>query len=560
MPAPNRSLLFYIAIGLIQGLTVLGLIALRSQDMWLGLGLPLGLCIAVAVAGLNLQLLGRLRGQRGAGWLVLAVTLLVSAVGAKVFSDNNRMGFIQQTWCLVAVALVYIFAAFILAWPNREGLRPRYQDLFKHAWNNVFIVLLALLLTGLFWLLVWLCSGLFQMVGITQVKDAVTSPTFLWLVLPVVFSLGMRMGRENEKVIGLLRGVLLTLCRFLLPLSALIALVFTLTLPFTGLQPVWDTGYSTTLLLLLAGINLFLVNGVFQDGQQGQVYAAPLKRLVEASLLCTPVLVGLAAYASWLRIDQYGLTPSRILAALLVTVMVLHALAAVWAVVASRRGWLHTLQVSNPWVALLSAVLVVAYYTPLLDPYALSAKSQVQRLLDGRTEVADFDASNLYWGLGEPGREAFTHLEAQLEGDELLDEAGREQLRKKIAQVHKPYEPEQYGPKIEWLGTPEPGGEAFDQMVLTISQCGGKGCLLWGVDMDGDGRNEVLMIPRHVYASRMFLFAAEGGWHQVGTYWGDMQNTDEVVRLIKEGQLKPVTPKYKTLQLDSVDLNFNLER
>jgi hypothetical protein len=156
------------------------------------------------------------------------------------------------------------------------------------------------------------------MLGIPQVKEAVESPVFLWLVLPVVFSLGMRMGRENEKVIGLLRGILLTLCRFLLPLGALITVLFTLTLPFTGLQPVWDTGYSTTLLLMLAIINLFLVNGVFQEGHQGSVYPVALKRLVNASLLCLPVLVGLAAYASWMRIDQYGLTPSRIMALLLV--------------------------------------------------------------------------------------------------------------------------------------------------------------------------------------------------------------------------------------------------
>ncbi|QXH51821.1 DUF4153 domain-containing protein [Pseudomonas fakonensis] len=556
MPAPSRSLLFYIAIGLFQGLTALGLIALRSHDVWLGLGLPVAICIAVGVAGINLQLLGSLRGLRGAGWLVLALALLVSAVGGRLFNHGDGQGFMQQSWYLAAVGLVYIFAAFILAWPHREGLRPRYQDLFKHAWNNVFIVLLALLLTGLFWSLVWLCSGLFQMVGITLVKDAMSGPVFLWLVLPVVFSLGMRMGRENEKVIGLLRGILLTLCRFLLPLSALIAVVFTLTLPFTGLQPVWDTGYSTALLLTLAGINLFMVNGVFQDGQQGQVYVAPLKRLVEASLLCMPVLVGLAAYASWLRIDQYGLTPYRILAALLVTVMGLHALAALWAVLASRRSWLHTLQVSNPWVALISAVLVLAYYTPLLDPYALSTKSQVQRLLDGRTAVADFDASALYWHLGAPGRAAMADLEAQLEGDQLLDHARREQLRKQLAQLNKPYQPQQRGPNVEWLGPAQPDAQALEQMVTAPGQCNGKGCLLWGVDMDGDGRNEVLLIPRHTYASRLTLFAAEGGWHRVGDYWFDHESTDELVRLVREGQLKPVTPRYSTLKLDGVELDF----
>jgi hypothetical protein len=187
--------------------------------------------------------------------------------------------------------------------------------------------------------------------------------------------------------------------------------LFTLTLPFTGLQPVWDTGYSTTLLLVLAIINLFLVNGVFQEGHQGSVYPVALKRLVNASLLCLPVLVGLAAYASWMRIDQYGLTPSRILALLLVGVMLAHGLAAAWAVLASRQGWLNSLRVSNPWIALLSAALVVLFYTPLLAPQALSAKNQVERLVSGRTPVSEFDARNLYHDLGQPGRDAFEQLE-----------------------------------------------------------------------------------------------------------------------------------------------------
>ena len=80
------------------------------------------------------------------------------------------------------------------------------------------------------------------------------SSYFLCFSLPLFFSLGMRMGRENEKVIGLLRGVVLALCRFLLPLSALIVIVFTFALPFTGLEPIWDTGYSTPIMLWLVAV------------------------------------------------------------------------------------------------------------------------------------------------------------------------------------------------------------------------------------------------------------------------------------------------------------------
>jgi hypothetical protein len=150
-----------------------------------------------------------------------------------------------MTWCLAAVVLGYIGTAFILAWPTGEGLRLRYEDLFRHAWNNVFILFLAQMLTGLFWQL-WLCAAV-QHAGhpAGEGGGGVAGVPLAGAAGGVL--LGMRMGRENEKVIGLLRGILLTLCRFLLPLGALITVLFTLTLPFTGLQPVWDTGYSTTL-------------------------------------------------------------------------------------------------------------------------------------------------------------------------------------------------------------------------------------------------------------------------------------------------------------------------
>ena len=558
MPAPARSLLYYVVIGLLQGLVLLAAVLGRGEV--LGFGLSVAVCVAVAVAGLNLQLLGSAVRQRGTGWLVLGLALLISGISAWVFAAEPS-GWLQMTWCLAAVVLGYIGTAFILAWPTGEGLRLRYEDLFRHAWNNVFILFLAQMLTGLFWQLLWLCALLFSMLGIPQVKEAVESPVFLWLVLPVVFSLGMRMGRENEKVIGLLRGILLTLCRFLLPLGALITVLFTLTLPFTGLQPVWDTGYSTTLLLMLAIINLFLVNGVFQEGHQGNVYPVALKRLVNASLLCLPVLVGLAAYASWMRIDQYGLTPSRIMALLLVGVMQAHGLAAAWAVLASRQGWLNSLRVSNPWIALLSAVLVVLFYTPLLAPQALSAKNQVERLVSGRTPVGEFDARNLYHDLGQPGRDAFEQLEKRLQTDELFDASGRAQLLETLEEVRRPAVAEERGPKLEWLGPVQSSTEALADSTLAESQCGGKGCYLWAVDLDGDGHNEVLMIPRHTYASRLFVLTWENReWQEVGSLSGNMENLEGLAKGIREGAVKLVTPRYKTLSIDGQELMQDFRR
>ena len=65
-----------------------------------------------------------------------------------------------------------------------------------------------------------------------------------------------------------------------------------------------------------------------------------LRVLVDASSLCLPLLAGLAVYALWLRIGQYGLTPDRVVAVGATLVALLHALALMAAVLRRRDGWL----------------------------------------------------------------------------------------------------------------------------------------------------------------------------------------------------------------------------
>ncbi|MFK3774350.1 DUF4153 domain-containing protein [Pseudomonas sp. NPDC089406] len=554
MPASMRSLSYYIAIGLIQGLALY----LATSDYFLLPGLPYGLCAAVLVAGAELQLLGATVRQRGTVWLVLGLALLIGGQVYWLYSDGLS-AWVLQTGVFCAGVLSYIGIAFILAWPTRAGGWPRYQDLFRHAWNNVFIVLLALLLTGLFLSLLALSMKLFTMLGIARVEALLSSHTVISLSLPVVFSLGMRMGRQNEKVIGLLRGILLTLCRFLLPLGALITVLFTLALPFTGVQAIWATGQSTTILLTLVGINLFLVNGVFQDGQAGSAYPRLLRRLVEACLLCMPVLAGLAAWSSWLRVEQYGLTPSRIFALLLVAVMLVHGLAAAWAVLGRSATWLGSLRYSNPWVAVLSAVLLVLYFSPVIDPLGRSTDSQVERLLSGRTPPADFDAQALYGSLGTPGIVAFTQLEQRLKRDELFDPATRKQLLAAMAMA-KPGWLEERAPTFEWLGPQQPGVETITGASDNLYLCD-DGCYLWAVDLGGDGRDEVLVIPRGTYNARLNVYTQDGaGWRKVGSLHTRAQNFDEMLEQIRQGTVKAVTPRYKTLSFAGQELRQEFEQ
>ncbi|MBC9252642.1 hypothetical protein A9179_20445 [Pseudomonas alcaligenes] len=562
--SPSRSLFFYLAIGLAQGLLLWWGLSLGDASRWLA-SLACALITLSLVGGLGLQLLGGHSRERGALTLLAALAGLMALISGWLFwqarpfddsgSDDAQL---LVSWSLCAQVLGYIGIAFILSWPTRAQGRLRYEDLFRHAWNNVFILLLALLLVGIFCLLLGLWGGLFVMLGIELFSDLFSSRGFMAISPLLVFAVGVRMGHANERVIGLLRGVLLALCRFLLPLSALIAVLFSLALPLTGLQAIWSTGHSTAILLCLVLLNLLFINGVFQDGGEAQAYPRPLRRLVELAILCLVPLAAIAGYSLYLRIGQYGLTPQRVYAALLVLVSGVHALALLWALRPRQAVWLGSLRRSNPPIALLLCALLVVLHSPWLNPLELSARSQVQRLLAGQVSTEAFDLDHLRYELGRPGRQHFDALQARLEAGELFDGKQRSQLLARMQQVVEQgragqladASPAMPAQTLAWIGPAEDETQRVVDEQSLKDECDFAGCLLWAVDMDGDGRNEVLLLPTQHYGSALLFFArAEQGKWQVAGRFEQVYSTEELIEAARAGTVQKVAPRYQSLRV-----------
>ena len=551
----NRSVYGCLAIGLVQGLL-----------LWLACdiersSLQMALVTFTLVGGINLILLGGSVFHRGTVWLLAVFTLLMTAVSAWVFQPGSDIWlsshWLEGSWTFFSVVITYIVTAFILSWPTREGRFPRYDDLFRHAWDTVFIVLLGMLLNGVFWALLLLWGGLFKMLGIVALNKLFFTDGFVYVSSMTVFALGLHMGRENDRVIGLLRGILLTLCRFLLPFSSIIVIVFIGALPFTGLEPIWDTGYSTPIMVCLVAANLFFLNGVFQDGHQSSGYPLWLVRMVDLCLLCLPVLVVLAGYSSWLRIEQYGLTPSRVLAMLLVLVVFAHCVAAVWAVFASKSAWLGSLRVSNPWIALACVVLFLGIHTPWFSPLKISAQNQVQRVLTGKTQVETFDADTLRYRLGAPGMQAYEALLGQVERGEVLTEPARAVLLKRLKDVEIDRSGAAQNDRLlEWIGPAVDGSEQFDALGMAGHLCRYPGCAMWAVDLDQDGQLEVLQLPKQEWPGPLYFFKrdAQGKWLRAGMYEMD-DNPLELIKKIREGEVQLVKPRYQSLQIGGAVLS-----
>ena len=564
----QRPLMLYLAVGLLQGLTLW-----MASESWphgiIWRSVCSALIVLVVVGGWQLQMLwGQLR-EADRWKLLLPAILLPAALAAWLavqFDQPRWYHFDEATGTLLLwsqLALAYILTPFIQARDPAHRWRFDYSALYRHAWNNGLLLFMAFVMLGVFWLLIWLWAGLFSMLGVDQFKRLFNSSGFVWVASAAVIAAGLRIGQERGQVIDALRNVLQAMCRFLLPLTVVILLLFVVFLPFTGLAPLWATRHATPILLALVFAHIALLNGVVQDGLQASHYPRPLRLLADASSLCLPLLAGLAMHALWLRIDQYGLTPDRVLAALLALVALVHGLALVRAVLQRDSAWLSGLRQSNPPLALFAACLLVLMHVPMLSPLQLSAANQYQRLLDANLPAERTDLGALRFQLGEPGRRYLQALREEL-GKPWEDEALRMRLQGDLqrldgAEHYWAWKREQEvaaAPPVPWIGEPVADDDGSLARAVNYQGCVDK-CRLFAVDLDRDGQSEVLLLRAEPWAVPVFGQAAAGSWQRIGQLRvtaGVLPDSDVLSEILQRREFELVAPRFHAIEIDGVRL------
>jgi uncharacterized membrane protein YiaA len=559
----QRSVYRYLLIGLIQGLVFWWHIAVFERPgheaVLPGLRWADALVIAVGAGGLSWQLMSaRLRPLRafaGMVLLTLICTFMIMRIGWP--PAHARAWSPQLTWVPSMVLIWYIGTAFVCAYQNTRARFPEYPDLYRHAWNNVFIIFLALLITGVFWGLLALCATLFGIIKVAFFSKLFFNPAFVWIATPLVFSVGIRLGRENDSVIAMMRGILLAVCRGLLPLGAAIAVGFTLTLPFSGLHALWQTGRTTPILLFLIALTLWLVNGVFQDGQQAHPYPRALRRLTEASLVALPVLAAIAGYSVYLRVAQYGMSPARFVAAVATVVAAWYALCALWAALRPSRIWLQSLRRSNVVNAALVCLLLLAVHTPWMNADETSARDRYTRLLDPAGTADARDYAYLRDDLGAPGGRYIAKLDALLAGGTLPAPQAQALGERKALAVKDdgvmpllPEPPPHF--RLQWAGPELAGLDAFDPDDLRNSLCNGDTCAVRAIDLDGDGQDELLITPKEsTYGVDVYARGPDGRYARMGRMEKERMSRGSLFEALLHADMKAVEPKYKSLQFGS---------
>lgn len=231
-------------------------------------------------------------------------------------------------------------------------------------------------------------ATLFDMIGMSYVRRFTQTAEFSWVTSGIVFAIGVHLSDANIELTRGTRQIGLMLLSWIAVLMTVILSLFLFALLFTGLEPLWATGAGTVILLNAGATMILLINAAFQDGTVNRPLM--MRWAIRFSIAPLAIISCLAAYGLWLRINQYGLTPARIIAG--IELIIVSVYAAGYAAAAIRRqDCLQFIRPVNIAAAILVTVLLSLLMTPVLSPARLSVADQLARLNIDVVEPDAFD-------------------------------------------------------------------------------------------------------------------------------------------------------------------------
>jgi hypothetical protein len=517
--AARRATIIRLATGLIQGLLLYGLYQADKSKVWPATQREVYaafLLIVLFVPPVGLAGVSALRLRTLSTWKAVAAIIAAGLGAYGVWSGDPAARGVDGMGPLTFLGVAaLIFIGHHLVQPADQERRPiaRYPTYFDVTWKHGVQAVLSLGFTGAFWLLLFLASALFKLIGVDAIEKLIKHEAFAFPATTVMFAAAVQLTDVQANLVRGVRTVALTLLAWLLPLMTLIAAGFLLTLPFTGLEPLWKTRSATAILLTADAFLILLANAAYQDGAEKT--AVVLKWAARlAGVLLVPITV-LAAYGLSLRIGQYGLSPDRIIAGACVLVAAGYAVG--YTVAAVRPGaWMKTLEATNIAMAFVVIAVLLALCTPVADPRRLSVEDQVARLKAGTVKPDAFDYVALRFDGGRFGRKA-------------LEDLGRDPdptIRAKALRAAKldsrPYLAEAIEISDRYKKTKVyPKGQALPKSFVDQTwNGGGEPTCFWGyqqcqavlADIDGDGVAEVLLSSGRTFD--IFKVDAAGVWAQ----------------------------------------------
>lgn len=541
-------------IGLAQGLAVYGLFeALDSysggREPWWLLSLML---LTVLVPTTVLAGITGLRSATLGAWIVFAVALVGGlAVHAAFRNDPPTADSIPLLFIWLTPALFVAYHLVAGADADRKPI-ANYATYFDIGWKNGVQLALSVVFVGVFWILLRLGSALFELINIGVVRGIIEERWFYIPATTGAFAVAVHASDVRAGIINGARALALTLMAWLLPVMAAFAVAFLVTLGFGGLQPLWATGNTTPLLLTSAIVLVLLINATYQDGADETARNVVFRTGARIAALVLAPLVAIAAYSLWLRIDQHGLSPDRVIGLACVAVAgcyaVGYAIAALW-----PGRWMKPLELTNVLSAFVALGLLIALLTPLADPAQIAVQDQVRRLQRGLVTPEAFDFNFLRFHAARYGKEALERLKADNSNPRAIaiaqkaDEALKREHPTSAAVAEQ--SPQELLAKIVL-----PPGATLPATFLQQKwensdwplQCSREDCKGFFVDFDGDQQMEILLVGRFYTAA--YKLSADNSWALLGRL--ETSGCGTTIDALRAGRFKTVAPTLADLDID----------
>lgn len=475
--------------------------------------------------------------------------------------------------------LLFLLLPFLQSRLLNDSWQWHYPQLFSLAWQNTFTLVLMLVFTGLCWLVLHLGASLFALINLTFLETLLRERAVIYLLTGLMVGLGLLLGRTQHSAVTMLRNIVFAMFKGLLPLLSIIAIAFVLSLPFTGLEPLWATKHAASILLCLQLTLLVFVNAVAQTGEQPSPYPAVLRYLTQAALGVLPVFALLTLYAIYLRLAQYGMTQERFYALLLACVLAVHAIGYCYAAIRSTKHWLPWLGHINIGVAVVTIALLLLSNSPLLDPHRLTVQSQLPRLQASTAEQpSQGDLFHLRFSSGRTGYQALQQLQTELADDNALAIEIAEALTK--AQRYQPYlDDEQLSAAaitdlallklhIVSASSVERVDDTFWQALLVqklgMINClqSTADCILLQQDLDNDNQPELVLCDngRRYGGISCQVYVFNSQWQPDAAFYisvSEQSRRQVRIQLLEQAlQLKP--RRYPDLQIDDQTIQIRL--
>jgi len=312
---------------------------------------------------------------------------------------------------LVATPLFQTQRDFAPDWRFWRLWAMPYDRLHSHAWTDAVIGAASLAFVGIAFLLTFLISEMFHLIGIDLIRDLLNDEWFGWMLAGAAFGGAVGLLRERDKLVATLQRLVMIVLAVLAPVLAAALLIFLLSLAGTGLAKLWASGFSTAALMLAAAaFAVLLANAVIGNGTDDRATNPLLRWAAPVLAVAVLPLAGIAYFSMQLRIGQYGWTPERIWGLIATLIALAYGIIGLWAVVKGRRDFDDVLRPLQQKLAIGVALLALFLALPILDFGAISTRDQMARLNSGAVKIEKFDWAALAFDFGPRGRAALNDL------------------------------------------------------------------------------------------------------------------------------------------------------